>query len=262
MKPNALLLRDLAEAWGFREGIAKYAWADIRARFDRTVLGPFWVVVTTLMWVFSVGLTMTQLFKQDLATQMPFLAFGVFAWQFVSSTLGEASSTFGSQKTLMGAYPLPKTFFALRVVTRNLIVLSFLTLVAIPLSMYFKLFSLACIPHIFAVFAVYALIAIPVVLLIGILGARFLDTGPMILIMLNIMIIVTPVFWRKNLLPADHPLVALNPFVPILDLYRDIFLTGGAPMATYEQCLLFALVMWIVASVVFQLTGRKISNWL
>lgn len=260
MKPFALL-HDLAETWGYRDVIAKYAWVDIRSRFDRTVLGPFWVVVTTLLWVFTVGLVMAQLFKQDLTKQLPYLAFGVFAWQFVSTVIMEASAAFVSQKQFMGAYRLPVGFFALRVVVRNIIVLSFLTTVAIPVALYFDLLVPSAFLHIVLVFAVYALIAVPLVLVLGFVGARFLDTAPLLTILINIMMLVTPVFWEKKLLPPDHPLALYNPLVPVLEIYRDIFLVGGAPVEPYLACLKLAVILWILAFIAFGMVGRRVNHW-
>jgi lipopolysaccharide transport system permease protein len=255
-------LTDLSEALRYAEAVRKYGWVDIRLRFDRTVLGPFWVVATTLLWVLTVGLVMAELFKQSLVEQLPYLTFGVFAWQYVSTVVLEGTSAFTLQKHFLDAYRLPLMFFVLRVVWRNLIVLLILTAVATLVALGFGLLRPSVLWHGPAVLALYAFISVPIVTILACVGSRFLDTGPMVTIVMNIMIIVTPIFWRKEVLPPDHIVTKLNPLVGILDLYRDLFLYGGAAPATYAACLLLAGALWVAAMAVFNLSHTRVRNWI
>jgi ABC-type polysaccharide/polyol phosphate export permease len=256
------LLRDLAEALHYAEAVHKYAWVDIRLRFDRTVLGPFWVVVTTLLWVLTVGLVMAELFQQPLMAQLPYLTFGLFAWQYVSTVVLEATSAFTVQRHFLEAHKLPLTFFVLRAVWRNLIVLVLLTAVAVVMALAFGLVRPSVLWHAPSVLALYALISVALVTILACIGSRFLDTVPMVTIVMNIMIMVTPIFWRKDLLPPDHIVTKLNPLISVVDLYRDLFLEGGASAATYAACLLLAGVLWIGAVVVFGLAHARVRNWI
>jgi lipopolysaccharide transport system permease protein len=257
-----VLVTDLAEALRYAEAVHKYAWVDIRLRFDRTVLGPFWVVATTLLWVLTVGLVMAELFNQSLVAQLPYLTFGLFAWQYVSTVVLEATGAFTAQKHFLDAHNLPLMFFVLRAVWRNLIVLFLLTAVAMVIALGFGLVRPSVLWHGPAVLVLYALISVPVVTILACIGSRFLDTAPMVTIFMNIMILVTPIFWRKELLPPDHIVTKLNPLLGIIDLYRDLFLEGGARPATYAKCLLLAGVLWGAAVAVFGLAHTRVRNWI
>jgi lipopolysaccharide transport system permease protein len=261
LKKAPPVLADLAHALGYARAVHKYAWVDIRVRFDRTVLGPFWTVATTLLWVLTVGLVMAQLFNQPLFDQFPYLTFGMFAWQYVSTVVLEATATFTQQKHFLLACNLPLMFFVLRVVWRNLIVLFLLTAVAVLVAAGFGVLRPSVLWHAPAVLALYALLSVPVVTILSCIGSRFLDTAPMVTIVMNIMIIITPIFWRKSLLPAGHPVTNLNPLISVIDLYRDLFLAGGAGAATYAACLLLAGALWIAAAVAFALSRAYVRHW-
>lgn len=256
------LLADARDGIRYGDAIRRYAWVDIRLRFDRTVLGPLWVVVTSLAWVFSVGLVMSELFGQSLAENLPYLAFSVFSWQYISASIMEGATAFVGQKHFVGAYNLPLTFFVFRTVVRNALILGMLTLISLVVAVAFGTFHLSAIPNTISVLLVFILISVPLTVILACLGARFLDLPPALMIVMNIMILVTPIFWQKNLLPADHPLVVLNPFVPILDLYRDTFLHGAPAPRTYLVCLGIFLVLTIIATVIYQVTRLRIRTWL
>ena len=52
-------------------------WADILFRYRRTMLGPFWLTLSTGVMVFGVGLLYAGLLQQDIASYLPSLAIGV-----------------------------------------------------------------------------------------------------------------------------------------------------------------------------------------
>jgi lipopolysaccharide transport system permease protein len=186
----------------------------------------------------------------------------MFAWQYISTVVQEATGTFSQQKHFLLACKLPLMFFVLRAVWRNLIVLFLLTAVAVLVTVGFGLLRPSVLWHAPVVLALYALLSVPVVTILACIGSRFLDTAPMVTIVMNIMIIVTPIFWKKSLLPSGHPVTNLNPLISIIDLYRDLFLVGGASAATYTACLLLAGTLWIAAAAVFAVARAHVRHWI
>lgn len=253
---------DTQAAARLAKAIVLYALADLRVRFDRTVLGPFWILVTTAVWVGTVGVLMAQLFKQPITRELPYLTFGVFGWTFVSSVLIESSSTFSGQKTFLLAYRLPLMFCVLRVATRNFFVLSMLTGVGILVAGGFGLLRVTLFFHVAAVWGVMLFCMVPVVIIVGIAGSRYADTAPLMVIVMNILVMATPIFWRASALAENHPAIRFNPLVPIIDVYRDLFLRGGASAESYLDAIVVGCGLWLVAFCLFELTHKKIRLWL
>ena len=62
---------------------AYLAWADTKARYKRSVLGPFWIVLTNLIGVLGLSLVWAQLFNQQMREFVPTVCIGLIVWQLV-----------------------------------------------------------------------------------------------------------------------------------------------------------------------------------
>ena len=95
------------------------AFADIRQRYRRSTLGPFWITISTAVMVACLGLIFGSIFKSPLKDFLPFLATGLIIWSFISSSLTEATTVFLSSQAVIKQLPLPLFVHVLRMVFRN-----------------------------------------------------------------------------------------------------------------------------------------------
>src|SRR5690242_3738603 len=70
------------------------AMQDIRLRYRGSLLGPFWLTISTIIMIAAMGLIYARLFHVDTATYLPFLAVGLVLWQFLSTVINEGCLTF------------------------------------------------------------------------------------------------------------------------------------------------------------------------
>src|SRR6185437_4751840 len=68
-------------------------------------------------------------------------------------------------------------------------------------------------------------------LLLGTLGARFRDIPPVVAAIMQMMFLLTPIFWQPEQLPGRELLVMLNPFYYFIEIIRQPLL-GNAPSLT------------------------------
>ena len=54
------------ELWG------RLGWLDVKRRYRRTVIGPFWTSITLVIYVVSVGIVGSAVWRQDLYEYLPF----------------------------------------------------------------------------------------------------------------------------------------------------------------------------------------------
>ena len=69
-------------------------WLDIKLRYRGSMLGPFWLTISTGVMVASLGMLYSTLFKMDLKTYLPFLALSQVLWGFLGVVVSEACTTF------------------------------------------------------------------------------------------------------------------------------------------------------------------------
>ena len=59
---------------------SRFAFHDIRQRFRRSVLGPFWLTLSMGIMVGAMGLVFSTLFQQDMGKTLPYIATGLIFW--------------------------------------------------------------------------------------------------------------------------------------------------------------------------------------
>src|SRR5712692_6714058 len=69
-------------------------WYDIKQRYRRTRLGPFWITISMGILTSVLGLIYGSILGVPLGTYLLYLAAGIVIWYFVSSTILEGTTVF------------------------------------------------------------------------------------------------------------------------------------------------------------------------
>src|SRR5580704_4016959 len=103
------------ELWG------RLGWLDVKRRYRRTLLGPFWTSISLCMYVMGVGLVGAGLWHQNITDYLPFLVSGMVAWLLVSTIINEACTLLVSGHALFRNVTFEYSILAYALVWRNLI---------------------------------------------------------------------------------------------------------------------------------------------
>ena len=82
-------------------------WNDIRQRYRRSVLGPFWITISMAVFITLLGLIYSHIFNIELRTYLPYLSLGYIIRGFVSQTTGESSISFQESERIIRQIRLP-----------------------------------------------------------------------------------------------------------------------------------------------------------
>src|SRR5690348_3195559 len=122
-----------------KEGLSKWqiwlllAWQDIRLRYRRSTLGPFWITLSMGITIGMTGLLYGSLFHIRMIEYFPTFASGMLIWSFISSSLSEGSNIFIESESFLKRIRLPYSTFVFRTVTRNLIIFLHNFVIYIPI---------------------------------------------------------------------------------------------------------------------------------
>lgn len=258
-----------AAAWrDLAEGSAKsWMWAalavqDIKLRYRGSVLGPFWLTVSTLVMVGAMGLIYSRLFNVEIAVYLPYVTIGLVIWQFISGVTSEGCETFLRAESVIQQIPIPFSIHAYRTVCRNLIILAH-SFVIIPLGLI--LLQQPVDWHVAesaAGLAVLALNGLWVSLLLGMVSARFRDVPPIIASFLQVAFFATPVFWPLDALGDWKIIAALNPLFAAIDVVRAPLL--GLPVAATSWPVLLSSTIagCAVSFALFARFRTRIAYWI
>ena len=258
---TVLAWSDLAQGFSRSWMWTALAVQDIRLRYRGSVLGPFWMTISTFVMVIAMGFIYAHLFHTDTRSYMPYLTMGLIVWQLISTLITEGCQTFLATETVIQQVPIPFSIHVYRVVCRNFIVFAH-NLVIVPIGL--VAFAIPLDWHIIEAAAgcvVLAVNGVWVCIFLGTLSARFRDIVPIVTSFLQVAFFLTPVFWPIEALGIYRPLAELNPLFTAIDVIRAPLI--GVPVAPYSWPVLLAATV-LGCCITFFLFARyrgRIAYW-
>ncbi|MDH3288406.1 MAG: ABC transporter permease [Betaproteobacteria bacterium] len=223
---------------------ALLGWHDIRQRYRRSVLGPFWLTISSAIMVGTMGILYAKLFNQDIARYMPYLAIGLIVWQFIATVINESCTVFTKSDKMIKQIRLPLMTHVCRMLWRNVLIFAHNAVIIVVVTLFFLNVSLA--GALLSVVGLVGLIlnCIWVGLLIGVLCTRFRDVPPIVASLVQIAFFLTPILWYPELLGNRIALVKANPFFHAIEAIRGPIIGT----ASYMDSLLFLYALFLVGA--------------
>jgi ABC-type polysaccharide/polyol phosphate export permease len=199
-------------------------------RYRGSVIGPFWITLSTTITVYSMGFLYGTLFGLDRATYLPYFTTGIITWNFISMIINESTKIFLESKPYMENIRLPCIVYMFRLVLRNAIIwahnLPVYLSIAFLYHMQINLYTLLIIPGLL----LFCLNAVFYGTIVSLLSARYPDIGSIVSSFLQVIFFVTPIMWVPSALPSHlHIYIKLNPFSYFVSLMRNPLL--GLPFS-------------------------------
>ncbi|VCU69468.1 ABC-2 type transporter [Pigmentiphaga humi] len=239
------------------------AWYDIKQRYRRSVLGPFWLTISTGVLIATLGLLWSTLFKTDLHEYLPYFAAGNVVWSFVSMQLNEATTGFTQFEHLIKQSRLPYPSYILRLLCRNLIIFLHNFLIVIIVVSFvgdgWSLVSLVAIPGMLLLSAIVFFVSLACALVC----TRYRDMVPVVQNLVTVGYFLTPIMWDAQRLPEQHRWVAAwNPLSHVIDVVRAPLL-GHLPSVLNWLVSLAALAISAAISWgLFARTHQRVAYWI
>ena len=258
---GVLAWRDLVDGLKRHWMWTSLALQDMKIRYRGSLLGPFWVTISTFVMVVAMGLIYAHLFRTSAVTYMPYLGLGLIVWQLISSLITEGCQAFMMAEAIIQQVPVPFSIHAYRVVCRNFIVFAH-NLAIVPIGLI--VFSIPVDWHLLEALAgcfVLAVNGVWITLFLGMMSTRFRDIAPIVASFLQVTFFLTPIFWPIESLGIYRPIAEYNPLFCAIDVVRAPLL--GVPVEPYSWPVLMAATV-IGAGFTFALFARyrsRIAYW-
>jgi len=257
----ARALDDLALGLGRWRLPLALAQMDIRNRYRGSVLGPFWLTLSTAVMLVSLGFLYSQLFKLELRQYLPYLSVSLITWNVIAGMVNEGSNALIEQEGVIRQMPQPYSVHALRCVLRNMIVaahnLPLILLVFLACNAWPGPEALWALPGLL-LFVVDALAA---AVLFGMLSARFRDIGPIVASLMQIAFFVSPVIWKPQLLGENAKWLPFNPVYAVMETVRGPLVEGGVSPLIWLAALAYSAILCGAAFALFVRFRSRIAFW-
>ncbi len=263
MRPTPILLkRDILASLNNMDVWWYFAKQDIRLRYRRSIIGPFWTTLSTAIFCVCLGLVYSKLFKANVAEYMPFIGIGFIFWTTLSSMINE----FPEMLIIKGAYlrDIKTNFFDLlfRFLSVHMIVFLHNAVIIFALYLVFHInpgfVALMVIPGLMLVLVNLLMIGV----LLSIIGLRYRDIKQIVQSFTQVLFFITPIMWFPRLLGENNMLVFLNPFYSYIDLLRTPLLGDMPALTSWLYSLFSLLVLGVLATLLYQKKVQRLPYWL
>lgn len=209
------------ELHGSRVVLRRLVVQQLVLRYRRTVLGYLWTLANPLLMMSVMAMVFATIFKEDVRVFAIFLFAGMIPWNCFNSIVVQSAGAFINNEGLIKKIYLPKALFPLSVSLGVLIdsLLSFVALFLIMMAVGGTVSaSLLFLPLAYLLLFLFSL---GVGLMVSVMTVFFRDMQYVLQIVMQGLFFLTPVIYKKDVLSgAVSDLVALNPVVPFIELFR------------------------------------------
>jgi lipopolysaccharide transport system permease protein len=259
---NRWAMADLADGVRLWRLAWALGWLDIRLRYRGSMLGPFWLTISTGVMVGALGVLYSTLFKIDLQDYLPFLALSQVLWGFLAALVSEACTVFTDAESVIRSVRMPFFVFSLRALIRNAIALAHNIVVIVVVFAVFAIWpgagALTALPGLL----LWAVDALALTLILGAFCARFRDIQPIVNSVMQIAFFVTPVIWKPTQLgPQSIANLAFNPFFDLLEIVRGPILGSGVAGTTWLGALAYSTILCSISWAFFVRARGRVTFW-
>jgi lipopolysaccharide transport system permease protein len=237
-------------------------WLDIRLRYRGSMLGPFWLTISTGVMVGSLGFLYAALFNMSLREYLPYLALSQVLWGFLATLVGESCGVFTESEPVIRSVRMPFFVFAIRILVRNVLVLAHnicvIVVVYLALSIWPGAIALLAIPAL----PIWIVDGLALALLLGGICARFRDIQPIVNSVMQIAFFVSPVIWKPEQLKDGARWLPFNPFYDMLEIVRGPLLGEAPSLLVWVGAFGYSAILCAVAWAFFLRARGRLAFWI
>lgn len=259
-------------AWVFFSDLAKtlrmhdtwlfMAWSDIRLRYQRTVIGPFWMVLVSFISIVCIAVLGALLFKVRFTDFFPYVACGMVMWQYISMMITDSCMVFLAQMGLIKNVNVSLLSFCLRMYVRNTIIMAHSLVVVAFVLMFFHVSVNFSLLMIFPSLLIVSATSIALGIMFGFLCARFRDVLQLVQALIGILAFMTPIMWQPSMLGDKAHLAYLNPLAHYIDILRMPLLGEMPPLSSYLVTLCFSGTLVLLSAWIYKVYHKRLVYWL
>jgi ABC-2 type transport system permease protein len=249
-------------------GIAAYqvwgtlGWHDIKQRYRRSVLGPFWFTLSTAILVLVLGALYSTLLNQEIHNYLPYLAVGLVVWQYLAASVTEGCTAFIGSTYLIKQIRLPLTVHVCRIAWRNFaILLHSLPVVVIMLIIFGKWPTIEFLLLPLGLF-ILLLHGVWLGIVLGILSARFRDISPIVTNLVQVAFFFTPVMWSPEILKDRAWVAHYNPLYHMIELIRAPITGRPILWESWAWSIGFLVIGFFFAQFLMRRYRNRVPYWL
>jgi ABC-type polysaccharide/polyol phosphate export permease len=236
-------------------------WLEIKQRYRRSIIGPFWLTISTAVLIGAMGPLYGKIFNLDIASYFPYLGISFILWMFIANTITDSCTIFINAASYIQQMKIPFSVYVLKSVYKNLIIFFHnILIILIILIIFPQAISWQILLSIFGVILI-ALNAFWVGMVLGMLCARYRDIQQIIVNLIQLAFFMTPIIWKAGMLGRYSFAVDYNPLYHFLEIVRGPLLYESINILSWQVVGIITIFGYILMFKVFSIYREKIGYW-
>lgn len=237
--------------------------AEMRQRYRRSVLGPFWITLTVGTQAFTMGYLLSYLFQTAVSRQVPYICISLVTWTYITGAISDGASCFPNHSNSILQVKRPLSMYIMLLLWRNMIIYTHTVIVYFIVAPIFGIFPSAT--YLWAPLGLALLVLNMgwMSLVVGIIAARYRDMPLLITNLFTILVWLTPVYYELSSLGHLGTLIiGLNPLTHLMEVARAPFLNQVPPLSSWITVSFVTVFGWMMALALFARTRSRVPYWL
>jgi ABC-type polysaccharide/polyol phosphate export permease len=247
--------------------LIKHVWTnlailEIKSSYKRTILGPFWIVITTFVLIFAMGPLYSYIFKIKFEDYFLYIVCGFTFWEFIKQNILEATKIFPESNGIILSQPFPISLYIFKSLYKNIIIFLHNLIVVIPTVFFFNnnisfntffFFTIGAAINCITIFFLS--------LIISIICTRYKDMAQIIVSILTVMFFLTPILWTVDMAGERAFFVYGNIFFIMIDVIRLPLISSNIPVNSLIALVALNLIIIPLSLYIFGKFKSKIAYW-
>lgn len=235
---------------------------DVKARYRGSLLGPWWITISMAALIAGMSVLYSSLMHLSLAEYVPWMCCGIVLWGFLSGALQEGCDALISASPILRQTPIATCIFIVRTVFRNMIVLAHNLVIVAAMVLIFDLWRHVRPLEFLAGVAMASSVLVSLVTVLSVVSARFRDVPQIVAATLQVLLFMTPVFWRADQLPRETEFLLANPAFHLIEIMRAPLIGASTPWNSWLFVAVLAVASAAVAFLTYAAARRRIIHFL
>ena len=237
--------------------------AKMRARYNRTVLGPFWEIFGALVLLLLLSFLWSKLWKVTFLNFFTYLLVGYTLWRTILSTTTDACQLFSSTYTgVLKNVKINPFILAISCAYKNFLTL----LLNFPIIIFIlylnnQLHFSSIFLSIFFMF-LFFLSSVAASFLLAVLCLSYRDLEHTIGVLLGMVFFFTPIIWNVNQLGNNISYINLNILYHYINFFRSGLQNGEVNLLSIIVVVTTTTFLIFLALYVSKKTHKKIAYWI
>jgi len=240
---------------------------DVKSKYRRSILGPWWLTLSTLTVILMLGFLWSKIFNQPIHEFLPYFGTGYIFWLWMSSQVLEASNGFGSFSNLIRQQKISYFGLILRLTIKNFLILCHNSIIILFLILFLLSYSDVEIIYFkyFLFFIGLGIVQISLFFfcyIVATICTRYADFGQIVGVIVQLVFFFTPIIWQVESIKSSMMIIDLNPIYHLITIIRDPLLGKTPFLNSYYISISMMFIFGFLAMIFSGKYNKRISFWI